>query len=104
MSGSKPVTFFGEMSLDIAKKLPDLWNDVCEISRKNGYIVDAEFNVISLYEEMDSKLYVTKIITGGDRRVKKIIRRVFEKTKAEPVEQYEMIGTDGKLPIWKNMK
>ncbi|MGI0061726.1 MAG: hypothetical protein ACREBA_04655 [Nitrosotalea sp.] len=101
MPGNKPVTFFGEMSLDITKKLPDLWNDVCEISRKNGYIVDAEFNVISLYEEMDSRLYVTKIITGRDRRVKKIIKRVFEKSKGEPVEQYEMIGTDGKLPIWK---
>ncbi|MGI0101912.1 MAG: hypothetical protein ACREA7_04875 [Nitrosotalea sp.] len=53
---------------------------------------------------MDSKLYVTKIITGRDRRVKKIIRRTFEKTRTEPVEEYEMIGTDDRFPIWKNMK
>ncbi|MDE1767136.1 MAG: hypothetical protein KGI27_12820, partial [Thaumarchaeota archaeon] len=59
------------------------------------------FNVISLYQEYDSKLSVIKIIADRGRHVKKIVRLVFDKTKADPVEEHEMIGVDGKLPIWK---
>ncbi|MDE1827097.1 MAG: hypothetical protein KGH83_05860 [Thaumarchaeota archaeon] len=89
------------MMLDLARELPELWKDVYEISKKNGYMVDAEFNVISLYQEYDSKLSVIKITTGRDRHVKKVIKRVFDATSADPVEEHEMIGVDGKLPIWK---
>ena len=95
------VGFFDNMVLDLSKELPELWKDVYEISKKNGYIVDAEFNVISLYVEFGSKLSVIKIITGKDRHVEKVIKRVFDTTKADPVEEHEMIGIDGKLPIWK---
>ncbi len=97
------VCFFDNMTLDLSKELPELRNDIYEISRKNSYIVDVEFNVISLYQEYDSKLSVIKIITGKDRRVKKVTRLVFEGTKATPVEQYEMIGVDGTLPIRKEV-
>lgn len=97
------VGFFDNMTLDLSKELPELRNDVYDISRKNGYVVDVEFNVISLYQEYDSKLSVIKIITGKDRHVKKVTRLVFEGTKATPVEQYEMIGVDGTLPIWKEV-
>ena len=100
-NGIRYVSFFGEMKIDLARELPELWKDVYEISKKNGYIVDAEFNVISLYQEYGSKLSVIKIITGKDRHVKKVTRLVFEGTKATPEEQYEMVGTDGSLPIWK---
>ncbi len=103
-ANKRHVNFFDSMTLDLARELPELWNDVCDISKKNGYIVDIEFNVISLYREYDSNLSVIKIITGVDRHVKKIIKIVFEGTKADPVEQCEMIDVDGKLPIWKNMK
>lgn len=98
------ASFFGQMKIDLARELPRLWNDVNEISRKNGYIVDIELNVISLYQEYGSKLSVIKIITGRDRHVKKVIRRVFEGTKADPVEEHDMIGIDGNIPIWKDMQ
>ncbi len=98
------VNFFDSMTLDLARELPELWKDVYEMSKKNGYIADIEFNVISLYQEYDSKLSVIKIITGKDRHVKKVTRLVFEGTRADPAEQYEMIGMDDTLPIWKNMK
>jgi hypothetical protein len=89
------------MTLDLSKELPELRNDVYDMARKNGCVVDVEFNVISIYHEQGSELSVVKIVTGKDRHVKKVTRLVFEGTKADPAEQYEMIGIDGTLPIWK---
>ncbi|MGI0088574.1 MAG: hypothetical protein ACREBI_11550 [Nitrosotalea sp.] len=100
-NGIQYAHFFGNMKLDLARELQELWSDVCDLAGKNGYIVDIEFNVISMYQEYGSKLSVIKIIAGKDRHVKKVIRRVFEEAKSDPVEQYEMIGIDGGLPIWK---
>ncbi|MGI0062340.1 MAG: hypothetical protein ACREBA_07795 [Nitrosotalea sp.] len=97
------VCFFDNMRLDLARKLPDLWNDVYDTARKNGYLADIEFNVISLYEEQNSKLFVIKMMVGRDMHVKKVTRLVFEKPQATPVKQYEMIGIDGILPIWKEI-
>lgn len=91
------------MNLDLAKELPELWNDVYAISRKYGYVVDIEFNVISLYQEHDSKLSVIKIVICKDRHVKKVTKLVFEKPKITPVEEYEMGDIDGTLPIWKEI-
>ncbi|MDE1863016.1 MAG: hypothetical protein KGI33_08900 [Thaumarchaeota archaeon] len=101
---NRHVTFFGEMTLDISKQLPELWNDVCYIAKKHRYMVDAEFNVISLYQEIDSKLLVTKIITGRNKRATKIVKLVFGKTKSTQEEEYEMVGIDGKVPIWKKQE
>lgn len=91
------------MRLDLARKLPDLWNDVRDIAGKCRYLADIEFNVISLYEEKDSKLIAIKIMAGRDLHVKKVTRLVFEKPQVMPVKQYEMVGIDGIIPIWKEI-
>ncbi len=101
--GIKYVHFFYGMKLDLARKLPDLWNDVYRIARKNGYLVDMEFNTISLYHEHSSRLSVIKITAGRDMHVEKVTRLVFERPRTDPVEQYEMAGTDGNIPIWKEI-
>lgn len=100
--GQHYVSFFGEMKIDLARKLLELWKDVKEISDKNGYLSDIEFNVISLYQEEGDTLYVIKIATGRDGHVRTVRKLVFKKPKAEPQEEYDMIGTDGTLPIWKS--
>gem|GEM_PF-5813503 len=91
------------MTLDLSKRLSDICIDVIRVAKQNGYIVDVEFNIISLYDEHDSKLDVIKIVTGRDGLVQKIVKRVFDKTKSDPVEEYDMVGVDGKIPIWKKM-
>ncbi|MEO9277060.1 MAG: hypothetical protein ABI340_04695 [Nitrososphaera sp.] len=70
---------------------------------KGGYLADIEFNVISLYEEKDSKLMAIKIMAGRDLHVKKVTRLVFEKPQITPVKQYEMVGIDDTIPIWKEI-
>lgn len=97
------ASLFDNMRLDLARRLPDLWNDICDIARKNGYLADIEFNVISLYEEQNSKLFVIKITAGKDMHVKKVTRLVFEKPHVTPIKQYEMIGIDNIIPIWKEI-
>lgn len=100
-NGIQHACFFGHVKIDLARELPDLWNDIYQMSKGNGCIADIEFNVISLYHEHGSKLSVIKITTGKDRHVKNIIKLVFEGTKADPVERYEMIGIDCIVPIWR---
>lgn len=97
------ASFFDNMMLDLSKELPELWNDVHDMARKGGCVADVELNVISIYHEQDLKLSVIKITTGKDRHVKKVIKLVFEKPKVTPVKQYEMIGINVNLPVWKEL-
>ncbi|MDE1863608.1 MAG: hypothetical protein KGI33_11955 [Thaumarchaeota archaeon] len=101
LDSRRHVTFFGEMTLDMSKGMHEIWQDVRRIAEENGYVVDMEFGVISLYREQDSKLYVTKIVPGRNDEVYRIRRLVFETTRASPIEEYEMAGIDGSRPVWK---
>ncbi len=102
-SSKQYINFFGDVKIDLARELPELWRDVCAISQKNDCRAYIECNVISLYREHGSKLSVIKIVAGRDRHIEKVIRLVFEKPFVTPIKQYEMVSIDDNVPIWKEI-